>query len=216
MNRTKKASTVLFSDKTIQKPPNYESVEDMNLILNFYFQPKFYYGGYNYSQVQIIINNLSRSKSGLEIVNYFMDLFTQLLDLNEQIYFSGCMRNMKINNFQLDFNDLNYVIDYVNVRFDGCPSVESYQLVTHYLDEDNNPIETIQETVAEVYAYDTEFYSFTEYFYRVVAINAQGKSASDWIVVRTPDAVPTYDVNYKYLDAVAISGYHIAVRNMSR
>ncbi len=190
----------------------------MKLNLKFYFQPIFFYGGYVYSQIEAIISNLSRSKKGLEIVDYFIDLFTQLLDLNDDIYFSGCMKNMRINTFQLDFNDLAYVIDYANVRFDGCPSIKNFELISdNQINQVSPRIEKLYEGVSDDFtAFDSHFQSFTEYFYRVIAVNTLGEAASNWIVVRTPDAIPTYEVNTYFLNAQAISGYQISVRNITR
>ena len=112
----------------------------MKPFLKFYFQPKCSIGGYNISQIHTIINSLKKSQSGLEIFAYFADLFTQLTDSHSSpyiYYFSGCIKNLQINNYRLDFNDLSYEIDYENVRFDGCPNVENFYMLAEYTREGN-------------------------------------------------------------------------------
>lgn len=216
VNNTRIISTELYTSETIKINEDFNNINDMNLIFDFYLQPRFYFGGYKYSQIQQIIDNLSRSRKGREILSYFMDLFVDLLYLNERIYFSGCMKNIKINNFPLDFNDLLYIIEYKHVRFDGCPSVKNLELLESKLFNQHLPrIEIISNTTSVSEAFDSSFNSFTEYFYRVVAVNTQGESASSWILVRTPEAILENYIDLKYLDASPISGYKILVRKMS-
>lgn len=62
--------------------------------------------------------------------------------------------------------------------------------------------------------FETKFDAFTEYFYRVVAFNSQGRTPSDWILIRTSESMPNYKVNISLLQATPISGYKIKVENM--
>lgn len=178
VNRTVKVRENLYTPLTIKKPQAFETIEEINLLLDFYLQAKFYFGGYNYDQITLIITSLSRTNSGRVIVAYFRDVLEQMLWLNERLYFSGCMRNMRVNTYPLDFDNLNYLISYVNVRFDGCPSEKNLNLVDSEDRSSGNGdrprIETIYEGVDIKSAFETSFHPFTEYFYRVVASNSQG------------------------------------------
>ena len=217
VNNTVKARENLFTPLTIKKPLIFDTIEEMKLILDFYLQAKFYFGGYIYEQISLIITSLSRTNSGRVIVEFFRGLLEQMLYLNEQIHFSGCMRHIRINTYPLDLDDLSYLMSYVNVRFDGCPAVKNLNLLRNNAGQTRRArIETVYEGSDVREAFETTFNPFTEYFYRVVASNSQGKSASNWIVVRTPDAIPSDEINLKYLDAQATSGYFITVRNLTR
>lgn len=65
-------------------------------------------------------------------------------------------------------------------------------------------------------AVDMKFKPFTEYFYRVVASNNQGESASEWLLIRTPDASPDFNVDIALLQVAPISGYQIEISQMKR
>lgn len=64
--------------------------------------------------------------------------------------------------------------------------------------------------------FDTVFKPFTEYFYRVIAYNSQGESASDWLLVRTPETQPFFNVDISLLEVAPVSGYQIEVIQIKR
>jgi hypothetical protein len=192
VNNTVKARENLFTPLTI-KPLIFDTIEEMELILDYYLQAKFYFGGYIYEQISLIITSLPRKNSGRVIVEFFRGLLEQMLYLNEQLHFSCCMRHIRINTYPLDLDDLSYQMSYVNVRFDGCPAVKNLLLRNNAGQTRRPRIETVYEGSNIREAFETTFNPFTEYFSRVVARNSQGKSASNWIVVRTPDDVVRRD-----------------------
>ena len=204
------ANVNLFSSTTL--PANiYGQLANTNLVINFYFQPQFYYGGFNYNNIELIIESIAVDQLTQE---FFITLFNYMLGLGQQIYFSGCMRSFQLNNFTLDFDNSLYSIDYLNVRFDGCPSIDVFNLVNE-TSGSLSRVDLIYEANSEYIGYDSSFSPFTEYFYRVVAFNMLGEAASDWIVVRTPEATATDHVDLKYLNVSLVSGYQIAVNNIS-
>jgi len=132
------------------------------------------------------------------------------------------MKNIKINSFVIDFNEPLSEFEYNHVRFDGCPNVNNRYLLSKIdyrknstLDKNPKRIEVIYEGNKR-FAYDTVFNSFTEYFYRVIASDPFGATAtSEWLLLRSPEGVPKDYVDLKYLNAQVVSGYQIKVLNMS-
>jgi hypothetical protein len=66
------------------------------------------------------------------------------------------------------------------------------------------------------FAFDTNFNPYTEYFYRIIAYNSQGSSASPWAVIRTSDEKP-FDVNIDidFLRINVDSGYKIKISKLN-
>lgn len=100
------------------------------------------------------------------------------------------------------------MVEYKNARFDGCPQQ------TPKLESKNQEKYKLLYQGNSTQAFDVDFDSFTEYFYRVTASNNQGTSASEWMLIRTPDGTPSFQVDISLLNAVAISGYQIKITNM--
>lgn len=119
--------------------------------------------------------------------------FICFIELDAKLFFSGCMKNIKINGFLINTNDSLSTFDYINVRFDGCPNT-SNKLLLNKLDQSNadSPLTRRNDTRVDTvylgksrFMYDTSFKPFTEYFYRVTASDPFGKSAvSDWFLIR--------------------------------
>ena len=184
-----------------------QDVSDYELLFNFYFNVQFYVGGFNFTQISVILKTLEQPYIQKYTRDTFKPLFEKFLLLDEKLFWSGCIRNMKINTFNVLFDDLNNQIEYKNVRFDGCPKSIG-------LENNDFEGEKLIYQGKNTEAFDTEFNRFTEYFYRVIASNSQGESASDWMLIRTPDGKPDFKVDIGILQAVAISGYQIEIKQI--
>lgn len=184
------------------------------LLFNFYFNVQFYLGGYDVSLIPTILKELERQYVQLYTRATFKPLFEQLLSLEKSLYWSGCLRNVRVNSFLVVFDDSNNLVNYKNVRFDGCPAAS---LITK-LNSSNLDLDSFKVVYQgqNTTAFDTQFNSFTEYFYRVVASNSQGESASEWLLIRTPEDEPSFNVDISLLEATALSGYQIEIAHMRR
>ena len=215
-NYTRIAYQALIKKENL--PPNLVKILDFNLRFTFYLSVQFFLGGFEEDKILPTIDMLTQSWIPAQTFEYFMPLFRLLetWSTSDKLSFTGCIKNIKINSFQIDLNNLNNIILYKHVRFDGCPPVKnicnrnesSRRFAT-------SRIESIYEGSLSV-AYDKSFKAFTEYFYRIVAFNTQGKSYSPWILLRTPDSAPTDYVDHTWLKVEAISGYKIMVINFSQ
>ena len=212
-NKTRTLFVKLITSSSVS-PDIINKTSSFNLLFTFYTDVQYFMGGYNISKISANLRALSVPWITPVTRLYFTNIFNLIQSLDDKLYFSGCIRNFKLNTFTIDYSNLNNIFNYRNVRFDGCPNLNYFNLKRELkISKAPLKISTIYEGESNV-AYDFSFNSFTEYFYRVVAINSQGRTNSDWFLVRSPDSIPTEPVDLKYLKAAAISGYKILVENM--
>jgi hypothetical protein len=189
----------------------YNQLALLNLSFDFYLDPKIYFGGHNLEQAQSTLNILRQNPRLADVLSFFLQFFNYIIYLNTkyQLHFSGCLKDLKINNFYVDTDNRKNEIDYQNVRFDGCPRLNLK--LNEYSPTDQH--ETIYEGYESI-GYDTDFKSFTEYFYRIVAFNSQGSSESNWFLFRSPASAPTRPATVGYLNAKVIGGYKIYIETI--
>ena len=177
----------------------------------------FVFGGVAMQRVEQLTALVDKGSSSLlhSRTTRFRWLVHTLTALGHARYFSGCMRDLSINRFRVDLHNVSNVVSGEHVRLDGCPATTTTTTTTR----DTPQSGRVQSTFVgggQKRALDTGFTAFTEYFYRVIAVNAFGdESASDWQLVRTPDARPGDTVDTTLLEASALTGYKLHVRNMS-
>ena len=220
-NNTLIESEDLITNQTAPKNV-YENLKRLNLSFTYYTDVLSYYGGYNVTKIDKILNDLSTNyEKGyiiLEIFKFYTFFFNFIKKLDNQAHFTGCLKNFKINTFPVDFSDLNNIVIYKNVRFDGCSNLKNLHLKKSLKNiiYSQEKITTVYEGNLNTNVFDSKFTSFTEYFYRVVAFNSEGSSSSEWFLLRTPDEeAPLITIDLKYLKAEAVSGYKILVHNMT-
>ncbi len=196
----------------------FSQISRYTLLFNFYLDIRFYFGGYDQTAIDENIRFFLRQKPS-ESKDLFLRIFNMLKDSGDNLSFDGCMKNIKINSFQIDFGDLKNIVSYKNVRFDGCPRL-SILLTKNSAKSDNivdkrvKKINLISEG-NQKFAFDTSFNPFTEYFYRVIASNSQGEARSDWVLLRTAESIPTDFVDIKYLRANSLTGFKLKVENLA-
>jgi hypothetical protein len=190
---------------------NEHLVKSNKLQINFYLQPQFYIGGLPKHSLQKTLKALKSTSQSIR--RYFAPLFSLLNELDDKAYLSACIRNLNINGFSIELHNVDSINDYVNVRFDGCPNLIASSKSSQQNFEFRKTNVIFEGSTVE--AYDVQMSPFTEYFYRVVALNSQGKSASEWLLVRTPAAAPSIIIDIDLLSVTAISGYEIDVYNIN-
>lgn len=171
LNHTLIVNTTLLNEFSVSADLD-RVVFTYDLLFSFYFNVQFYTGGFDMSRVTEILRTLDNNQNIQKYTrDTFKPLFNRFVQLDARLFFSACIRHIRINSFEVAFDDLNNVVEYKNVRFDGCPRQrEAYAIAQR---------ETL-ESIKIVYsgnaseAFDAGFNSFTEYFYRVVASNSQG------------------------------------------
>lgn len=172
LNKTLIGSRSIFTNKSLPFGLDRKILEQP-LLFTFYLNVKFYFGGYDISMLSDIFDTLSQAYVTVFTKQYFLPLFRLVASLDDDLYFTGCLRNIRINSFLIDFADLNNLVQYKNVRFDGCPRLEYLNWRERVsLQENESNIEVISENLNYT-SMDTNFLPFTEYFYRVVAYNSQ-------------------------------------------
>ena len=113
VNQTQKAFAYLISELTL-KPEVYSKVQNFDLIINFYLDTKFHLAGFNQSFIEKFLNSDYRRWSTTQ--EYYIPLFKFLSSLNDELYFSGCIKMFRVNGFLIEWNNLDNVINYRNIR----------------------------------------------------------------------------------------------------
>lgn len=215
----KNRSIILQLNQTLVANKNILSIDNLprnldpkvinaSLLFTFYFNTQFFTAGFDFTMLPRIYSLLARSFIKPTTRIFFTSFFNYLEFIDQDAYFTGCIRQIKINNYLLDIFDKNNLIAYRNTRFDGCPNVSVYV-------ENVARLKQVVVETNESVALDTEFFKFTEYFYRVTAFNSQGRTSSEWFLIRTPEDVPRGFVDIeRYLQVKVQSGYQIQVHEM--
>ena len=117
----------------VTAPQNvYDNLNRLNLTFTYYTDVLSHYGGYNMTRIDKILNDLSvnyeRGFITMEIFKFYTYFFNFLKKLDTQGHFSGCIKNFRINSFVIDFSNLNNIVYYQNVRFDGCSNLKNFHL----------------------------------------------------------------------------------------
>ena len=220
-NNTRLGSTKLINENSVDSNI-IEKIRNFTLLFNYYLDVRFYFGGIEASKLNEVKEQIYDPYVS-SITRYnFLPFLDHLLYLDHDRYFSGCMKNIKINSIPIEFNNQNDNITFQNVRFDGCPSLGYLNLKQNvdYMMIDSLENITPEKKSKLLYEgdqtnwFDTSFYPYTEYFYRVVAYNIQGESPSNWILVRTPDSTPPDLVNSTLMKITPKSGYKTLIENM--
>ncbi|CAF0916506.1 unnamed protein product, partial [Brachionus calyciflorus] len=190
-------------------PENFNPrILNASLLFTFYFNSQSFMGGFDLNMLPDIYSSLNQVFISAITRRFFFGIFEFLESLEESLYFTGCFKEIKINRFQIDFFNNKNQVAYKNVRFDGCPDISVY------IEEVSPLIEIVNETIDKEIL-DTNFSPYTEYFYRATSFNSQGKSSSEWFLIRTPDGLPEGQVDIqKYINVKVISGYKILVENI--
>ena len=198
INDTQTITDTILSDIDVM---NFTANGTLTIGLFIYLGSGHFFGGIDIDEI-----NLIRFRPGFKDLN---DYFYSNID---NVYFSGCIRNIKVSGLNVIPTDASIceINKYAHVRFDGCPSISKFQK--------SLKIEKYRETIYDgdlTFAFDTNFRSSTEYFYRIIAYNSEGESSSNWILVRSPDVVPAFSVENKFIKFQIINGYNFLITNTS-
>lgn len=205
VNGTEYLSETLISQ---EQAKNLTSGSTLTLEIFLYLSGGFYFGGLDYDVTKAKIESYLRSVRGFRVLVDF------LLAFNTKLYFSGCVRNIRINNVPLTLRGNTKVdVAYVNVRFDGCPPIYKYIKPKVQSIQPGTYIQTIYDGVLN-YTSDSSFTPATEYFYRVAAYNAEGTVNSPWILIRTPEAAPMFDVDHGLIKVKINNGYSFLIEEI--
>ena len=204
INETQTITDTILSDTEIR---NLTANGTLSIELFIYLSAGHFFGGIDFEEVRVIIGYYSdRGVAGFKLIyDYFYSIASY-------IYFSGCIRKVKVSGLNVIPTDTSIfeIVKYIHVRLDGCPSFKKFQNSMKI----QNFIETIYDG-NQTTAYDTDFHSSTEYFYRIVAYNSEGTASSNWILLRTPDTSPLFSVDNSFVTFRIINGYNLLVTNTS-
>lgn len=212
INKTENSIVNLISQEYLPVGDSIvQTIAKYNIKFTYYLNMQFYMGGFDDTLIEGILETLADvTWTPSQTIQYFQPLFN-LLDSwkhTDLLSYSGCIRDIKINGFNVNLENRETTIEYKHVRFDGCPTASSS--CAHK----PSRIDVVYEGELST-AHDASFQPFTEYFYRVVTFNRQGYSYSPWFLIRTPSTTPDEQVDVSLLAATPINGYQILLGNLS-
>lgn len=101
LNQTFASTLPLLNDFSVSSTVD-PVVFTYELFFSFYFNIQFYLAGFDVSQIDEILNDLNGPYVQKYTQNMFNPLFEQFLALDRDLFWSGCMRNVKINSFLVE------------------------------------------------------------------------------------------------------------------
>ena len=103
LNRTFTETIPILNDFSVA--PNIDrEIFTYELLFSFYFNVQLTLGGFELSKIPALLKELDRSYIQPSTRETFKPLFTQFLALGRKIFWSGCLKNVKVNGFQVKWS----------------------------------------------------------------------------------------------------------------